>query len=106
MDLFTIVGCMHQRIFIIGATGKVGSTLTRQIYQKGDIDASLHVNPTRVVGLASSSSLVFSRKGIPQKTAFNFLKTKKGHSSYNNLTELITLVRKNCDNLVLWMSLH
>ena len=91
---------MPQNVFIIGATGKVGSTLTRQIYNKGDTKFSLHANPTRIVGLASSSSLVFSRKGISQTAAFDFLNTKKGSAQYHNLEELLVLARKNFKDLV------
>ncbi|OGG79129.1 hypothetical protein A3A39_00715 [Candidatus Kaiserbacteria bacterium RIFCSPLOWO2_01_FULL_54_13] len=90
---------MYQNVFIIGATGKVGSTLVHQIYEKGDTSRSIHVNPTRIVGLASSSSVAFSKKGIGKKEALKFLKTKNG-ISYNRLDELIALARTNRDHLV------
>lgn len=90
---------MYQNVFIIGATGNVGSTLVHQICEKGDTSRSIHANPTRIVGLASSSSVAFSKKGIGKKDALKFLKTKNG-TSYNRLDELIALARTSRDHLV------
>lgn len=89
---------MYQNIFILGATGKVGSTLLRQVFDMGDTDPRLHANPTRIVGLASSSSVVFSKKGIGRKAAFEFVRNKKG-ATYKDLNGLLTLA-KNSDDLV------
>src|SRR3989338_6340683 len=90
---------MRQNVFIIGATGKVGATLVRQIYERGDTDTSLHANPTRVVGLASSSSYIYSDRGIRHKDALKFIATKNGHS-YNGLDDLVSLVKKRRDDLI------
>ena len=63
---------MTQYLFIIGATGKVGSTLVRQIYQNKDDDYLIHKNPTRIVGLASSSSYLFFRDCLDRKSCEAF----------------------------------
>ncbi|MBI4209939.1 MAG: hypothetical protein HY544_00325 [Candidatus Diapherotrites archaeon] len=63
---------MIQDVFIIGATGNVGSTLVRQIIERRDADAKLHNNPTRIVGLASNKSLAYSSRGIGPKEALSF----------------------------------
>jgi len=89
----------HQDVFIIGATGKVGSTLLRQIFENRDTDPRRHSNPTRVVGLASSSSVLLSPKGLTKKEAFDFLKKKNG-LTYRTLDELIGHVRKKHRELV------
>lgn len=90
---------MHQNVFIIGAAGKVGSTLVRQIFEAGDTSSRLHANPTKIVGLAASSTVLFSNKGIGQKDAFSFPKTKKG-LPYRDLNELLAIARKNFDELI------
>src|SRR3989338_11421932 len=79
---------MRQNVFIIGATGKVGAALVRQIYERGDTDTSLHANPTRVVGLASSSSYIYSDRGIRQTDAANFVKPKRGRL-YDSLGDFV-----------------
>ena len=90
---------MRQNVFIIGATGKVGATLVRHIYQRGDTDASLHANPTRVVGLASSSSYIYSDRGIRHTDAANFVKTKRGRL-YDSLGDFVALAKKRRDDLI------
>ena len=63
---------MFQDVFIIGATGKVGSTLVRQILEKRDTDTSLHANPTRIVGVASRDNFVYSPRGLSPSQAYSF----------------------------------
>jgi aspartokinase/homoserine dehydrogenase 1 len=61
---------MHtQDIFILGATGKVGRTLIAQIFRHGDDSLTLHRNPTRIVGVASSSRFRVNPDGLsPEDT--------------------------------------
>lgn len=63
---------MIQDVFIIGATGKVGRTLIRQILEK-DTDPNTHKNPTRIVGLASSKNFIYEREGLTQENIEHFL---------------------------------
>lgn len=64
---------MIQEIFIIGAPGNVGSTLVTQIFKEGDTNTELHSNPTRIVGLASSSNFLYSPMGISEQDARRFI---------------------------------
>ncbi len=79
---------MIQYVFIIGATGNVGKTLVRQIFECGDGDFRLHHNPTRIVGLASSKSYVFSRDGLSKKECFDFIEKKGIQNSYLDLEDI------------------
>lgn len=80
---------MIQDVFIIGATGKVGRTLVEHIIKKGDTDATIHANPTRIVGLASSKHFVYSPNGISQQQAYNFISRLPDNAKpYAELTEL------------------
>ncbi len=63
---------MIQDVFIIGATGNVGSTLVRQIVDRKDTDPGLHKNPTRIVGLASKESCIYRPEGIGANDALAF----------------------------------
>lgn len=85
---------MIQDVFIIGATGKVGRTLVKQIFEKGDTDAKLHANPTRIVGLASSRKVMHSQNGISRNDAINFSeRTHKNSCNYKHLNELIDIIK-------------
>ena len=87
---------MIQDVFIIGATGKVGRTLVRQIFEKGDADIERHANPTRIIGLASSSSLLYSQNGISKEDAINFSEKKyDGSAAYKKLKELLEIVERS-----------
>ena len=81
---------MYQDVFVIGATGKVGSTLIKQILEKGDTYPSLHGNPTRIVGVASRSNFAYSPRGLSPSEAHNFC---TGHfpeaKRYSDLHELV-----------------
>src|ERR1043166_5517448 len=90
---------MQQNIFIIGARGNVGSTLVRQIYNKRDTDASIHANPTRVVGLASATSCLVSKKGISKKAAFEFL-SDTARAGARSLEDIVPWAQKNFRDLV------
>lgn len=81
---------MIQDLYIVGATGNVGSTLVKQIFEKGDTNSTRHLNPTRVVGLASSSHTLYLPHGISQEQAFAFAgKDYKGAERYSHLGELL-----------------
>lgn len=85
---------MIQDIFVIGATGKVGKTLVKQIFEKGDTDANIHVNPTRVVGLASSNDVIYSPKGISTQEALSFTeKNYKNTKEYKHLNEFVDIIQ-------------
>ncbi|MBI2208970.1 hypothetical protein HYU50_05745 [Candidatus Woesearchaeota archaeon] len=81
---------MFQDVFIVGATGKVGSTLVRQILEKRDTDASLHANPTRVVGVASRDNFAYSPRGLSPSQAYGFASRNFGDvNRYTDLHELV-----------------
>ena len=84
---------MIQDVFIIGATGKVGKTVVRQIFERGDTDLRMHLNPTRVVGLASSADFIYSSDGLAKNEAYSFAnREKKNAKSYGNLFELLDII--------------
>ena len=76
---------MYQDVFIIGTTGNVGRTLVKQIIEK-DMDCKKHVNPTRIIGVASSTQYLFLKNGLTKEGWFNFSKDSK---RYNSLDELL-----------------
>jgi len=86
---------MAQDLFIIGATGKVGSTLVRQILTEGDTDALKHTNPTRIVGLASSKNYIYNPDGISNSECYEFARgnSSKG-KNYTNLSQILEEVKK------------
>lgn len=85
---------MIQDLYIVGATGNVGSTLVKQIFEKGDTDPARHANPTRIVGLASSKHALYLPDGIGSQQAFAFADKKcDGAGEYNNLGELLQTAR-------------
>jgi homoserine dehydrogenase len=53
-----------QNVFIIGATGNIGSELVRQILEKDSPQLGEHKNPTRIVGVANSKGYLFNPGGI------------------------------------------
>ena len=69
---------MIQDVYIMGATGNVGKELVRQLFERGDTDPNRHVNPTRIVGLASSTHTIYLPQGILPEQAYAF--TSKGYS--------------------------
>lgn len=92
---------MFQDVFIIGACGKVGSTLVKQIFEKGDNDSNMHKNPTRIIGLAEEKFFLYTSEGISKKEAMKFVKQPFGQSndSLNSLLEFVKQNYKN-DNLI------
>ncbi len=88
---------MIQDVFILGATGNVGSELIKQIYEKGDTDSSIHHNPTRVVGLASSRNFLFSPNGFSYDVSRSFANKELRSSGYKSLDEILGVV-KGCYN--------
>ncbi len=85
---------MFQDIFIIGATGKVGRTLIKQIFEKGDTDANLHKNPTRIVGLASSNRVYYNRNGVNKNEVNRFCDGEIGDTLVS-IDKIFDLVDKN-----------
>ncbi len=85
---------MVQDLYIIGATGKVGQELVKQIFEKGDTDPTRHLNPTRIVGLASSTHTLYLPHGISPEQAFAFAgKHYEGAEKYSHLRELLEKAR-------------
>ncbi len=85
---------MIQDIFIIGATGKVGRSLVRQIVEKRDMNSQLHANPTRIVGLASSQYFVYSANGLENSQMHNFIvRDYNGAELYPNPKKLIDIAK-------------
>ena len=82
-----------QDIFIIGADGNVGGTLVKQVLTKGDVDSKLHLNPTRIVGLASITNYIYSPKGIPDGECFEFVKAK-GKGNYKSNSSLMDILEE------------
>ncbi|MEK6758119.1 MAG: hypothetical protein AABX88_03230, partial [Nanoarchaeota archaeon] len=92
---------MYQDVFIIGATGKVGRTLVSQIIKNGDMDKSKHINPTRIVGIASSSNYLYSPEGLPEIDCLNFSPGVRDSKNYKSLENLLNEVKiKQKDNLI------
>jgi homoserine dehydrogenase len=85
---------MVQNLFVLGATGRVGSTLVRQIFKKGDVDLNLHKNITRIVGLASSKKYVFNKKGLSEKECLCFIDNKESLIEYESVDELLSEAQK------------
>ena len=80
---------MTQDVYIIGATGTVGSELVRQVFEKGDTDPA-RPNPTRVVGLASSTHTLYSAKGLTPEQSLAFAGGSHANSrAYRDLNELL-----------------
>lgn len=85
---------MIQDLYIIGATGKVGQELVKQIFKKGDTDPTRHLNPTRIVGLASSTHTLYLPQGISQEQAYAFSSRSYTNADrYNHLGEFLERAR-------------
>ncbi len=85
---------MIRDIYIVGATGRVGQELVKQIFEKGDTDPTRHLNPTRIVGLASSTHTLYLPHGISPEQAFAFVgKHYEGAEKYSRLGELLEKAR-------------
>ena len=90
---------MLQDVYIIGATGKVGKTLVRHMFECGDTDPTRHVNPTRIVGLASSTHTIYSQSGISRGEAYRFTNRETTNSiQYPSLFDLLDLTRDKSNN--------
>lgn len=85
---------MTQYIFIMGATGNVGRTLVSQIFGKGDNDFKMHHNPTKIVGLASSSHNLFLREGIHQESCLQFIERAGTFKEYGALEDLLIIAKE------------
>jgi len=71
---------MHQKVFILGASGNVGSTLVKQIAEH-DQDGTKNVNPTHIIGMANSKYAVFHDRGFSKKLLLT-LKDKESIKSF------------------------
>ncbi|MDE1865327.1 MAG: hypothetical protein KGH94_01650 [Candidatus Micrarchaeota archaeon] len=85
---------MTQKVFIIGATGKVGREVVKQIVENRDGDPSIHTNPTVIVGLASRrSGALYSSAGIDGSVARWFSEGNMKGKRFSNVRELLRRVR-------------
>ncbi len=85
---------MLQNVIVVGACGKVGSTLVRQIFERKDFDSKVHTNPTRIIGLVSYSDYLFNSKGISQKDCLEFTARKEDFSKKPVLDKVISIAKK------------
>src|SRR3990172_2708513 len=95
---------MAQDVFIIGATGRVGKQLVKQIIEKDDTRKYRHANPTRIVGLSSSQDFIYSSKGISKSNTYAF--TTKNFSNaqpYRNLDKLLEVARHDRDGTLVFV---
>lgn len=90
---------MSQKVFIIGATGRVGRAFVSQIYDNKDNDAIRHKNPTIVYGVASSKSLLYSDSGLDEQTVRAFSSREIDGRRYNGVEELVGIIRKSTDRI-------
>lgn len=84
----------YQDLFILGATGKVGGELIRQVYECGDRDPK-HENPTRIVGLASSKAFWYDPEGFTRDGCDNITQRKTldvGLFPYNSTDDILGTV--------------
>lgn len=85
---------MIQDVYIIGATGRVGQELVKQIFKSGDTEHNRHFNPTRIIGLASSTHTLYLPQGISQEKAIAFSSKKyEGADTFKHLGELLERAR-------------
>lgn len=91
---------MFQDVFIIGATGNVGRTLVKQIFENGDTNQIIHKNPTRICGIASSFYALYDSDGLTQKEAWSFLANPSSTGlSYDHLNDFISVVETSKKNV-------
>ncbi len=92
---------MRQRIFILGASWNVWRELIKQIIEKDWIKN--HINPSKIIWIASSSSYVFSPEWIDEKDLSIVSESRKNAVDYfleksikfNKLRDLVDLVKQN-----------
>ncbi len=97
---------MKQDIFIIGATGNVGKTLVRQILNEGDLRRE--PVPAMIVGLASSTSFVYSPDGLDSMACFGFSEKipayngqkQTAYKSHDEFLNAVKLNKSSQDQLV------
>ena len=83
---------MYQDVFILGARGKVGRTLVKQIYEKDDCNERLHKNPTRIVGLGEWDCFHFDSGGISEDSAEEFCNKNGSYRKTESLNYLLDFV--------------
>ncbi len=92
-------GHMAQNLFIIGATGKVGRALVSQIYEKGDTDPAKNENPTRIVGVASSTAFLYERDGLQKRRVIDFSSRKTQGEGYREPAALLDLLSDSSERV-------
>lgn len=81
---------MAERLFIVGATGKVGRELISQIQRHGDMDPR-HINPTRIVGLASRTGYAYNFDGLGETDIAGFVK-RRSETKHNGIPDLLNKI--------------
>ncbi len=89
------VGLMAQKVFIMGATGRVGSALVSQIYDREDTNPLLHRNPTSVVGVSSSTSYLYDPNGLEESLVRCFSSRKVRGRGYGGISDITELLRQH-----------
>lgn len=86
---------MRQKVFVLGATGSVGTELLHQITQKDGIESN--VNPTDIIGIANSTTVLVSETALNDtivgerseiKTRVTNLLQQEG-KAYTSMTEIL-----------------
>ena len=85
------MGC---RVFVAGATGKVGMELIRQTYSNAPVD-NIKPEPMNIVGLASSTHYLYSRYGISEKDALSFSRKELTGRKHDSLYSMIRMLRRD-----------
>lgn len=79
---------MRQNIVILGATGKVGRELVKQVAACDVPELQMHENPTVVVGLVDSTHAAIEPGGFPQRELALFARTRQ---RVNSIIEALKL---------------
>lgn len=80
---------MEKSVFVVGATGNVGRTFVSQVLDEGNSTQS----PTKIVGLASSTTFIYNPSGLEKEQAMGFAQKNALGSRYDGLKELLGVLR-------------
>ncbi len=83
-----------ERVFIVGASGKVGRELLRHTYANLPIEGDIVPEPMMVVGLANKAAHIYSRDGITERDAVRFAGKELNGTGHERLESLIALLRE------------